>query len=537
MGQVYRARDTKLDRDVAIKVLPDAFAQDARAAGAVHARSEDAGRAESSAHRGDLRPRERVTACTALVMELVEGEDLSQRIARGRDPDRRGAADREADRRGARSRARAGHHPPRPEARQHQGARRRHREGARLRAGEGDGAASVDADRVAVADDELADASMHADAGGDDSRHGRLHEPGAGARQGRRSSAPTSGRSGPCCTRCSRGSGRSRARTSPRRSRRSSARSRTGAALPATRPRPCRAGAARVPAQGPEAARCRHRATCVSRSRARSRRPRPPRPHRRRPRRAGACPGWPRPPWRPWWPRRWRCPRCAICARRRPRSAGDARGHRDARHRRAAALRPVARRPRPRLRRVGRWAVAAVAASARSDRGPPAGRHRGRDAIRSGRPTAARSASSPTGRLQRLDLAGGAPQVLAAATGVATGGSWNADGTILFAPQVLGPLWRVAAAGGAPVAVTQLEAPRQTAHRAPQFLPDGRQFLFYAAGTPEAAGIYLGALDGGAPDAVDGGRLGGRVPAAGPGGLRAAGDAGGAPPGPRSVGC
>ncbi|BCS31078.1 hypothetical protein TBR22_A02780 [Luteitalea sp. TBR-22] len=101
--------------------------------------------------------------------------------------------------------------------------------------------------------------------------------------------------------------------------------------------------------------------------------------------------------------------------------------------------------------------------------------------------------------LQRLDLAGGAPQGLAAATGVTIAGSWNAEGTILFAPRALGTLARVAAAGGTPVAVTQLDAPHQVAHRAPQFLPDGRQFLFYVSGTPAAAGIYLGTLDGTPP--------------------------------------
>ena len=94
------------------------------------------------------------TASRALVMELVEGEDLSQRIARGADSARRGAADREADRRGARSRARAGHHPSRSEAREHQGARRRHGEGARLRPRESDGAGG----RVERQRDELADA-------------------------------------------------------------------------------------------------------------------------------------------------------------------------------------------------------------------------------------------------------------------------------------------------------------------------------------------------------------------------------------------
>ncbi len=101
--------------------------------------------------------------------------------------------------------------------------------------------------------------------------------------------------------------------------------------------------------------------------------------------------------------------------------------------------------------------------------------------------------------LSRLDIAGGTPQVLATVAGNPTGGSWNADGTILYTPAVTSPLWRIAAAGGEPTAVTQLETPGQTAHRFPQFLPDGRLFLFSVQGTPDTAGIYLGSLDGGAP--------------------------------------
>ncbi len=101
--------------------------------------------------------------------------------------------------------------------------------------------------------------------------------------------------------------------------------------------------------------------------------------------------------------------------------------------------------------------------------------------------------------LIRLEVVGGRPQVLATLTGNSFGGSWSADGTILFTRQSASPLWRIPAAGGEPVAVTHVDAPRQTSHRIPQFLPDGRHFLFFASGTPDAAGIYLGSLDGGEP--------------------------------------
>ncbi len=104
------------------------------------------------------------------------------------------------------------------------------------------------------------------------------------------------------------------------------------------------------------------------------------------------------------------------------------------------------------------------------------------------------------GKLQRLDVTGGAPQVLASAGGNGFHGSWSTDGAILFQLQgSVGGLARVAATGGEPVMVTSLERPRQASHRVPHFLPDGRQFLFYVSGTPEVAGIYLGSLDGGTP--------------------------------------
>src|SRR5206468_25643 len=99
------------------------------------------------------------------------------------------------------------------------------------------------------------------------------------------------------------------------------------------------------------------------------------------------------------------------------------------------------------------------------------------------------------GKLKRIDIGGGLPQNLAdAAPGI--GGSWSPDGVILFAvTNTNKPLFRVPASGGETMPVTKLVQPSQSGHRSPQFLPGGRQFLFYAAGTEEARGIYLGSLD------------------------------------------
>ena len=92
MGEVYRARDTKLNRDVALKILPDAFARDPdrlarftrEAQTLASLNHSNIGAIYGIEESGDVR---------ALVMELVEGEDLSQRIARLRAP---GASARQA---------------------------------------------------------------------------------------------------------------------------------------------------------------------------------------------------------------------------------------------------------------------------------------------------------------------------------------------------------------------------------------------------------------------------------------------------------
>jgi hypothetical protein len=103
------------------------------------------------------------------------------------------------------------------------------------------------------------------------------------------------------------------------------------------------------------------------------------------------------------------------------------------------------------------------------------------------------------GKLYRVDIAGGAARALAAAANP-VGGAWSGNGTILFTPDTVSPLFRVPASGGETVAATRLDAPRQTNHRQPSFLPDGRQFLFNSGGSdPDEAGLYLGSLDGGVP--------------------------------------
>ena len=104
-------------------------------------------------------------------------------------------------------------------------------------------------------------------------------------------------------------------------------------------------------------------------------------------------------------------------------------------------------------------------------------------------------------KLKRIDLSGVAPQVLADAP-IGRGGTWNPDGVIVFAPSVADPLMRVAATGGSVTPVTRLAA-GQNSHRWPQFLPDGRRFLFLmTTGQPETHGVYVGSLSGGEPARV-----------------------------------
>ncbi len=136
MGEVYRARDTKLNRDVAIKVLPYAFAADADRL-ARFGREAQLLASLNHPNIAHVHGLEESGNTRALVMELVEGDDLSQRLDRGPLPLSEALPVAQADCRCARSRPRCRDHPSRSEAGEHQGSKRRDGQGPGFRAGEG----------------------------------------------------------------------------------------------------------------------------------------------------------------------------------------------------------------------------------------------------------------------------------------------------------------------------------------------------------------------------------------------------------------
>jgi len=96
-------------------------------------------------------------------------------------------------------------------------------------------------------------------------------------------------------------------------------------------------------------------------------------------------------------------------------------------------------------------------------------------------------------KLNRLDLSSGVVQTLARAP-EAIGATWNGDGTILFVPALAAPVRRISANGGQSSEVTRLLS-GHTGHRFPQFLPDGTHFLYVVSGTPEVRGTYVASLE------------------------------------------
>ena len=90
------------------------------------------------------------------------------------------------------------------------------------------------------------------------------------------------------------------------------------------------------------------------------------------------------------------------------------------------------------------------------------------------------------GKLKTISVAGGRAETLADAPD-GRGATWSGSNTIVFAPDASGPLYKIAATGGTPTPATTLDA-QQYGHRLPVFLPDGRHFLF--AALPAKAGRF-----------------------------------------------
>jgi len=101
------------------------------------------------------------------------------------------------------------------------------------------------------------------------------------------------------------------------------------------------------------------------------------------------------------------------------------------------------------------------------------------------------------GRLRRIDAEGGAIQTISEELGSGFGASWGSGGFVIFGSTFGGPIWRVPASGGAKTAVTAIDGKRgDSAHLYPAFLPDGRHFVFAARNVdPIRSVLALGDLE------------------------------------------
>jgi serine/threonine protein kinase/Tol biopolymer transport system component len=103
------------------------------------------------------------------------------------------------------------------------------------------------------------------------------------------------------------------------------------------------------------------------------------------------------------------------------------------------------------------------------------------------------------GKLKTVDLSGGSIQIITDAS-FGRGGSWGADGVMVISPATQGPLYRVSADGGAPVPITKVYPALHSSHRWPFFLPDGKHFLYLAINHDASKSandtVYYASLDG-----------------------------------------
>ncbi|HXI62633.1 MAG TPA: protein kinase [Pyrinomonadaceae bacterium] len=101
------------------------------------------------------------------------------------------------------------------------------------------------------------------------------------------------------------------------------------------------------------------------------------------------------------------------------------------------------------------------------------------------------------GKLKKIDIAGGQPVTLADAP-VPRGGTWSQDGVIIFSPAPPAPTLRISASGGEPTPLNVVDIPNGKSPRVfPQFLPDGRHYLFFKGGSAKIGtrAVMVGSLD------------------------------------------
>jgi Tol biopolymer transport system component len=102
------------------------------------------------------------------------------------------------------------------------------------------------------------------------------------------------------------------------------------------------------------------------------------------------------------------------------------------------------------------------------------------------------------GKLRKIPAVGGPVTVLADAPG-GRGGAWSPENVIVYTPDFRESLWKISANGGTPERLTTLDPSRHSTHRWPSFLPDGKQFVFFAtnhSGTnADQNGIYVGSVN------------------------------------------
>jgi eukaryotic-like serine/threonine-protein kinase len=116
-------------------------------------------------------------------------------------------------------------------------------------------------------------------------------------------------------------------------------------------------------------------------------------------------------------------------------------------------------------------------------------------------PDASSVAFFANGKLQKMAISGGTPQVLAPAL-AGRGGSWGSKGVIIYSPDAQSPIRRINADGTGMALVTQgIRTADDQSHRWPLFFPDGNRFLFWAGNfgnlkDDRSSGIYVSSLEG-----------------------------------------